>query len=127
MSEAKITSLGSAYREIFAVLEAAGFTLTVTRHSPESFGNFVVDCRGSAVDLKVTNDRGQIFIELKTGDDEWLDKEKILASAGLAMSRHKTIDGLWTGYEPAIQASDLKANLGLLIKFASGEAPREAV
>jgi hypothetical protein len=127
MSEAKITSLGSAYREIFAVLEAAGFTLTVTRYSPESFGNFVVACRSSAVDLKVTNDRGQIFIDLKTGDDEWLDKEKILASAGIVMSRYKTIDGLWTGYEPAIQASDLKANLGLLIKVASGEAPSEAV
>ena len=122
MSETKITSLGSAYRELFEVLEAAGFTSTVTHYSPESFGNFIVDCRSSAADLRVTNDRGQILIDVKTSGDEWLDKEKLLASAGIAMSRYKTIDGLWTGYEPTIQASDLKENLELLIKTAAREA-----
>ena len=119
MSETNITSLGSEYQGLFSILDDAGFTLTVEMYSPESFGNFIVDCQRPDAKLRVTNDRSQVFIEVMTSEGQWLEKERILESAGIVMSRYKTIDGLWTGYEPAIQESDLKQNLHLLIEAAT--------
>ncbi len=119
MVETQIASLGSKYRDLFTVLQDAGFTTSVELYSPESFGNFVVRCKSPLAELRVTNDRGQIFIDVKTDKGQWLGKERILESSGIAMSRYKTINGLWQGYEPDIQASDLKDNLPLLIAAAN--------
>ena len=119
MSETNITSLGAEYQGIFAILDDAGFDLTVEMHTPESFGNFIVDCQRPDAKFRVTNDRSQIFIEVMTSEGQWLEKERILDSAGIAMSRYETIDGLWTGYEPANQESDLKEHMHFLIEAAS--------
>jgi hypothetical protein len=119
MPETNIMSLGSEYQGLFSILDDAGFKLTVEMYSPESFGNFIVDCRRPDAKFRVTNDRSQVFIEVMTSEGQWLEKERILESAGVDMSRYETINGLWTGYEPAIQESDLKQNLHLLIEAAT--------
>lgn len=102
MSESKITSLGSEYQGLFSIFDDAGFKLTVEMYSPESFGNFIVDCQRPDAKFRVTNDRSQVFIEVMTSEGQWLETERILESAGASMSRYETIDGLWTGYEPIL-------------------------
>jgi hypothetical protein len=119
MSEARISSLGSEFQGLFSVLEEAGFTLTVEIYTPEAFGNFRVNCRRPDANLRVTNDRYQVFIEVLVGESQWVEKERILELAGINMSRYETIDGLWTGFEPANQELDLKENLHLLIDAAT--------
>jgi hypothetical protein len=39
----------------------------------------------------------------------------ILESLGIPRERHETINGLWSGYEPAVQASELERYLPKLI------------
>ena len=119
MTDTKIWSLGSEYQGLFSFLEDAGFSLAVVTYSPESFGNFLVECQKPDAKFRVTKERGQIFIEVLTDNGRWLEKEKILGAAGIPMSRYETIDGLWAGYEPANQELDLKQNLRFLLDVAT--------
>ena len=114
MRHFRIGNLGSRYQDLFSVLETAGFDLSVEDYNQESFGGFVVICRSRTITLKLVNDRGQIFVEVALPTGGWRDKEDILADRGISRSRHETINGLWSGYDPDIQAADLRAHLPLL-------------
>jgi hypothetical protein len=114
-----VSSLGPQYSELFSVLERAGFACVVQNHRPDIFGNFVVMCSSPKARVRVTNDRGQIFIDVATLSGPWKDKETILESLGISRERHETINGLWSGYDPAVQASELARYLPRLVAVAS--------
>jgi len=59
-----VTALGPKYAPIFSALERAGFSCVVEDYRPDAFGNFVVLCSAPTSRVKVTNDRGQIFVEV---------------------------------------------------------------
>lgn len=126
-NDAEIESLGIEYQALFSVLREAGFDLIIESFAPESFGNFIVTCHRNDATLRVINDRGETFIDVKSSNGEWLDKERILAAKGVARSRYGTEYGLWLGYQPAVQAAELEAHLPLLISAASAgdQVPEE--
>ena len=114
-----VSALGPQYSALASVLERAGFTCLVQDFRPDVFGNFVALCSSPKSRVRVTNDRGQIFIDVATLSGPWNDKEQILESLGVPRERHETINGLWSGYEPAVQASELERYLSELIAVVS--------
>jgi hypothetical protein len=108
--------LGARYGELFSVLQRAGFECIVDRYDPKVFGNFVVTCSSRDALLRVTNDRGQIFVAVAARSGPWRDKEEILEELRIPRSRHQTVAGLWAGYGPEVQADDLREFLPLLVK-----------
>jgi hypothetical protein len=114
-----VSALGSEYSALFSVLERAGFTCVVQDYHPDVFGNFVALCSSPKSRVRITNDRGQIFLDVATLSGPWNDKEAILDSLGISRERHETMDGLWSGYEPAVQASELERFLPKLIAVVS--------
>jgi hypothetical protein len=114
-----ISGLGPQYSELFSVLERAGFACEVQNHRPDVFGNFVVMCSSPKARVRITNDRGQIFIDVAALSGPWSDKETILESLGISRERHETINGLWSGHNPAVQASELAQFLPKLVAAVS--------
>jgi hypothetical protein len=114
-----VSGLGPKHSAPVVDLERAGFTCQILDYRPDVFGNFVVLCSSPEVRVRITNDRGQIFVDVATLSGPWNDKEAILESLGIARDRHKTINGLWSGYEPAVQASELKLYLPKLVAAVS--------
>ena len=117
-----VSVLGPKYAPIFAALERAGFTCAVEDYRPDVFGNFVVLCSASTSRVKVTNDRGQIFVDVSVNAGPWNDKETILESLGIPRARHETINGLWSGYDPAVQAAELGSLLPKILAAANNGA-----
>ena len=103
-----VSALGPKYEPIFAILEHAGFSCVVEYYRPDAFGNFVVLCSAPMARVRVTNERGQIFVDIASGGGPWSDKEAILESMGIPRTRHETRNGLWSGYDPAVQALELE-------------------
>ena len=114
-----VSALGPPYSTVISVLEGAGFTCVVQDHRPDVFGNFVALCSSPKSRVRITNDRGQIFVDVATLSGPWSDKEKILESLGILRERHETINGLWSGYEPAVQALELEQYLPKLVEVVS--------
>lgn len=114
-----LNALGSQYCAIFSELERAGFTCVVQNHRPDVFGNFVVLCSSPRSRIRITNDRGQIFIDLAALSGPWIDKGTILESLGISRERHETTNGLWSGYDLAVQASELAQFLPKLVAVVS--------
>jgi hypothetical protein len=111
------SALGPDYAALFAALEKTGFACSVLRYEPEAVGNFVVVCSSTAGNVRVTNDRGQIFIDFGASSGAWVDKEVLLGRLGLLRDRHPTTEhGLWRGYEPGIQAAELEKYLPELLR-----------
>jgi hypothetical protein len=96
-----VSVLGPPYSAVISVLERAGFTCVVQEYRPDVFGSFVALC--SSPRVRITNDRGQILLE----------------SLGVPRERHETINGLWSGYKPSVQASDLERYLARLFGVVS--------
>jgi hypothetical protein len=110
-----VSALGPPYSALISLLERSGFTCVVQDYRPDVFGNFVALCSSPKSRVRITNDRGQIFIDVATSSGPWNDKENILESLGIPRARHQTINGLWSGYEPAAQVSELERYLPNLI------------
>jgi hypothetical protein len=110
-----VSDLDPQYSALVSVLERAGFTCVIQDYRPDVFGNFVAMCSSPELRIRITNDRGQIFIDLANSSGPWNDKEMILESLGIPRERHETINGLWSGYEPAVQASELERYLPKLV------------
>jgi hypothetical protein len=117
-----LSALGPKYAPLFAVLERAGFTCVVDNYRPDVFGNFVVLCSAPSSRVKITNDRGQIFVEVAAPAGPWNDKESILESIGIPRARHETRDGLWSGYEPATQVAELERLLPKILAAVNNGA-----
>jgi|SRR5277367_6673512 len=110
-----VSALSPQYSALVSVLERGGFTCVVQDYRPDVFGNFVAMCSSPVLRVRITNDRGQIFVDVANLTGPWIDKEVILESLGIPRERHETINGLWSGYEPAVQTSDLERYLPKLI------------
>ena len=117
-----VSALGPKYAPIFATLERAGFTCVVEDYRPDAFGGFVVLCSAPTSQVKVTNDRGQIFVDVSVNAGPWNDKEAILESLGIPRARHETRSGLWSGYDPAVQTAELESYLPRILAAASSGA-----
>jgi hypothetical protein len=114
-----VSVLGPPYSALISVLERAGFTCVVQEYRPDVFGNFVALCSSPEARVRITNDRGQIFVDIATLSGSWNDKEKLLESLGVLRERHETINGLWSGYKPSVQSSELERYLARLIGVVS--------
>ncbi|HEU4420203.1 MAG TPA: hypothetical protein VFT55_14805 [Planctomycetota bacterium] len=110
-----VADLGPSCARLFRDLEQAGFKLSVDDYSPASFGDFVVTCSSPKARLRVTSDRGQVFVDVASPSGGWRDKEAVLEAAGIPRTRHPTVRGLWTGYEPQVQSVDLRQHLAVLL------------
>jgi hypothetical protein len=117
-----VSALRPQYSALISVLERAGFTCVVQDYRPDVFGNFVALCSSPNSRVRITNDRGQIFVDVATLSGPCNNKEEILESIGIPRERHETLNGLWSGYEPAVQASELERYLAQLIAVVSNGA-----
>ena len=117
-----VSALDPKYLPIFSVLERAGFTCSVDDYRPDVFGNFVVLCSTPTARIKVTNDRGQVFVAIAKASGPWTDKETMLENLGVPRARHETKEGLWSGYDPAAQAAELELFLPRLLAAANNGA-----
>ena len=115
-------ALDPRYAALFAVLQQAGFACSVQLGDPPASGNFVVECSSTAGSVRVTIDRGQVFVDFRVASGAWVDKEELLGRLGLSRDRHATEHGLWRGYEPAVQAAELARYLPELLREATGGA-----
>jgi hypothetical protein len=116
-----VSPLGPQYSALFSALEEAGFTCVVENYRPDVFGNVVALCSSPKSRVRITNDRGQIFIDVASLSGPWIDKEAILESSGISRERHETIHGLWSGYDPAVQGPELERYLPNLIAAVSND------
>jgi hypothetical protein len=115
----QILDLGPRYAPLFAALQKAGFTCVVQSHEPGAFGNFVVICSSAAGKVRVTSDRGQVFVDVSVDGESWQEKEMLLERLGLARDRYPTEQGLWRGYAPEVQATELEQHLPALLAEAA--------
>jgi len=95
----------------FGFLELAGFVLRIEDFSPQHFGNFVATYASADLSIRLTRDRGQVFVDLSAGNESWQDKEVLLEKLAVPRTRHPTVSGLWSGYEISIQALELQQYL----------------
>jgi hypothetical protein len=110
--------LAKLYDKYFKFLSIDfGFKLIEESYHPEHFGNFHLLFNKENRQIKITSDRSQIFIDISFDKREWIDKEKLLQSKGIKMSRYNTINGLWTGYDIENQSKDLKENFNLIFGY----------
>jgi hypothetical protein len=116
-----VSPLGPQYSALFSALEEAGFTCVVENYRPDVFGDFVALCSSPKSRVRITNDRGQIFIDVASLSGPWIDKEAILESSGISRERHETIHGLWSGYDPSVQGPELERYLPNLIAAVSND------
>ena len=110
-------SLAEGWRERFGFLESEhGFALTDFIDTPAAFDNCVATYARAPFALRMSRERGQVFVELRCGARQWHDKDPLLARLGVPMSRHAMADdGSWSGYHAAVQARDLQRHLPLLL------------
>jgi hypothetical protein len=116
-----VRALGPQFLTLFSVLEQADFTCVVEDYRPDVFGNFVALCSSPKARVRITNDRGQIFVDVASSSGPWIDKEAILESLGISRERHETAHGLWSGYAPAVQRLELEQYLPKLIASVNND------
>ena len=101
--------------------EDFGFTLVSFTDQPRAFDNFVAIYHRDDLKLRMIRDRSQVFIAFSITGKDWLDKEKILESHGIARDRFPTTVGLWEGYDIKNQSEDLREHLDLILSFIDEE------
>lgn len=114
------SELGPGCAAIVTLLENSGFVCSVRRHEPGASGNFVAECSATAGNVRVTKDRGQVFVDFAVASGAWVDKEALMSRLGLSRDRHPTTEhGLWCGYEPGVQAAEMEMYLSALLREAA--------
>ena len=113
--------LEEEYRPLFDILVSQGFSCFLEYYAPEGMGGFIVECRSSRGNIRVSNDKGQIFVEFETPAGEWREMEELLKEKGLQFSRYPSVCGIWTGYELQNRVLDLRQYLPELIQFAKSK------
>jgi len=112
-----VRDLQAELQQFFAYLEADfGFALTSFSDQPRVFDNFQAVYSRSTIDIRITRDRSQLFVELCYKNGKWHQKESLLRTLGIPMSRFPTrANGIWSGYDAENQSTDLKQYLAILI------------
>ncbi len=117
-------SLAEGWRERFGFLESEhGFALTDFIDTPAAFDNCVATYARAPFTLRLSRERGQVFVEMRHGTGPWHDKDALLARHGIHRTRHPLADdGAWTGYATATQAQDLRLYLPTLLHLVQGNS-----
>lgn len=123
-NDASTGDMLARWRQHFGYLEEDGgdgagshFTLTYFCDTPAAFDNCVAHYAQAPFALRLSRERGQVFVELRYADRAWHDKEPLLQRLGIPLYRHPLADdGSWSGYQTAVQARDLRQHLPLLLQ-----------
>jgi hypothetical protein len=108
--------LDKIFNQYFAYLtEDYGFSIIKKEYFPEIFGNFIVRLKKDDVQMIVSKDRDQVFVDFSMPKTKEKDKEYILEEMGVSRKRYPTKSGLWTGYEIENQSVDLKKHLKMIL------------
>jgi hypothetical protein len=91
------------------------FTLIAFDYDSRAFGNFEAYYSRGETGLRILRDRSQVFVYVAVSGSSWKNKEETLEANGIGRERHPTIEGLWSGYEIATQARELREHLETLI------------
>lgn len=86
-----------------------GFELISYSEEPRAFNNFEALLQRNDLHIRITRDRGQVFIELSIDNSHWHYKDVILNEMGILWNRHPLSESeLWEGYAMDIQAKELR-------------------
>jgi hypothetical protein len=118
-----MNELDRVIKKYFSYL-IAEYSFAVTAKEDFSYhnGGFMIRLEKGDIQITITRERGQIFIDFFTPKMGKIDKESILAKNGISRDRYPTKDYLWTGYEIKNQSIDLKKHIELILTYIRGTA-----
>jgi len=101
--------------------EEMGFELKSYSEEPQAFNNFGALLQRSDLLIRITRDRGQVFIEFSIDNSHWHHKDMILNEMGIPWNRHPLSDSeLWEGYAMDIQAKELQQHIQDIENYLQG-------
>lgn len=107
----------------FGYLESEfGFRLTSFVDEPRVNHSFGATYASEVIEIQITRDRGQVFVELRHGAGPWYEMDPLLERLGVPYSRFSSYpSGLWHGYSIENQSTDLRQHLAVLARHIATE------
>src|SRR3712207_4518000 len=91
-------------RRVLQKLTSQGFQIVEERYSPKKFGNILVVLESQHLQVRLTRDRGQYFINMRNPSDaEWFDEHAVLYVIGAVADAEGLVQQQWASAETVVE------------------------